>query len=46
MLKEIHEQPESLSQSIAGRVDRADRINVEELAGLEEIAADRRPGSS
>src|SRR6188472_4783496 len=35
MLKEIHEQPESLSQSIAGRVDRADRINVEELAGLE-----------
>ena len=37
MLKEIHEQPESLSQSIAGRVDRADRINVEELAGLEEM---------
>src|SRR6188508_3502069 len=36
MLKEIHEQPESLSQSIAGRVDRADRINVDELAGLEE----------
>ena len=28
MLKEIHEQPESLSQSIAGRVDRADRIDV------------------
>ena len=37
MLKEIHEQPESLSQSIAGRVDRADRINIEELAGLEEV---------
>jgi glucosamine--fructose-6-phosphate aminotransferase (isomerizing) len=36
MLKEIHEQPESLSQSIAGRVDRADRIEVEELAGLED----------
>ena len=36
MLKEIHEQPESLSQSIAGRVDRLDRINVDELAGLEE----------
>jgi len=37
MLKEIHEQPESLSQSIAGRVDRADRIAVEELAGLEDV---------
>src|SRR6478752_2699193 len=37
MLKEIHEQPESLSQSIAGRVDRADRIEVEELAGLQEV---------
>jgi glucosamine--fructose-6-phosphate aminotransferase (isomerizing) len=36
MLKEIHEQPESLSQSIAGRVDRADRIEIEELAGLED----------
>ncbi len=36
MLKEIHEQPESLSQSIAGRVDRDDRIEVEELAGLED----------
>ena len=44
MLKEIHEQPESLSQSIAGRVDRDDRINVEELAGLEEIAADGHAG--
>jgi len=37
MLKEIHEQPESLSQSIAGRVDRADRIEVDELAGLEAV---------
>ncbi len=37
MLKEIHEQPESLSQSIAGRVDRANRIAIDELAGLEEI---------
>src|SRR6476659_6899835 len=37
MLKEIHEQPESLSQSIAGRVDRSDRIEVEELAGLQEV---------
>ncbi|MFL5777397.1 MAG: glutamine--fructose-6-phosphate transaminase (isomerizing) [Chloroflexota bacterium] len=37
MLKEIHEQPESLSQSIAGRVGRDDRIQVEELAGLEAV---------
>jgi len=35
MLKEIHEQPESLSQCIAGRIDRHDRIVVDELAGLE-----------
>jgi glucosamine--fructose-6-phosphate aminotransferase (isomerizing) len=35
MLKEIHEQPEALSQSIAGRVTRHGRIVVEELAGLE-----------
>jgi glucosamine--fructose-6-phosphate aminotransferase (isomerizing) len=35
MLKEIHEQPEALSQSIAGRVTRHGRIHVEELAGLE-----------
>ena len=35
MLKEIHEQPESLSQSIAGRVDRMDRIHADELDGLE-----------
>jgi glucosamine--fructose-6-phosphate aminotransferase (isomerizing) len=37
MLKEIHEQPEALSQSIAGRVDRRGQIHVEELAGLEEM---------
>ena len=37
MLKEIHEQPESLSQSIAGRVDRSDRIQAEELVGLEAV---------
>jgi glucosamine--fructose-6-phosphate aminotransferase (isomerizing) len=34
MLKEIHEQPTALRQSIAGRVTRADSIIVEELAGL------------
>ena len=37
MLKEIHEQPESLSQAITGRVTRDDRIHVEELAGLQDI---------
>jgi glucosamine--fructose-6-phosphate aminotransferase (isomerizing) len=37
MLKEIHEQPESLSQCIAGRVDRTDRIALDELAGLETV---------
>ncbi|MDO8484580.1 MAG: glutamine--fructose-6-phosphate transaminase (isomerizing) [Candidatus Limnocylindrales bacterium] len=37
MLKEIHEQPEALSQSIAGRVNRHGRIHVEELIGLEEM---------
>jgi glucosamine--fructose-6-phosphate aminotransferase (isomerizing) len=31
MLKEIHEQPEALRQSIAGRVTRAGAIQVEEL---------------
>jgi len=43
MLKEIHEQPESLSQSIAGRVDRDDRIRAEELEGIEDAirATDR-----
>ena len=34
MAKEIHEQPEALAQSIAGRVTREDRIAVEELAAL------------
>jgi len=36
MLKEIHEQPASIRQSIAGRVSRDDRIRVEELDGFEE----------
>jgi glucosamine--fructose-6-phosphate aminotransferase (isomerizing) len=36
MLKEIHEQPESLRQTIAGRVTRNDRIWLEELEGFEE----------
>src|SRR5690242_6164959 len=34
MLKEIHEQPTALRQSIAGRVGRDDRIHVEELTPL------------
>ncbi len=43
MLKEIHEQPTALRQSIAGRVTRANRIVVEELAGLaERLAGVRR----
>jgi glucosamine--fructose-6-phosphate aminotransferase (isomerizing) len=37
MLKEIHEQPESLSQSIAGRIDRSGRIHADELDGLEAV---------
>jgi glucosamine--fructose-6-phosphate aminotransferase (isomerizing) len=37
MLKEIHEQPESLLQAITGRVTSDDRILVHELAGLEEV---------
>jgi glucosamine--fructose-6-phosphate aminotransferase (isomerizing) len=36
MLKEIHEQPEALRQSIVGRVTRNDRIWLEELEGFEE----------
>ena len=39
MLKEIHEQPESLRQSIAGRVTSNDRIFLEELEGFEETLA-------
>jgi glutamine---fructose-6-phosphate transaminase (isomerizing) len=34
MLKEIHEQPESLRQAIIGRVTRDDRIEVDELAAF------------
>ena len=39
MLKEIHEQPESLRQCIAGRVTSNDRIWLEELEGFEETLA-------
>jgi glucosamine--fructose-6-phosphate aminotransferase (isomerizing) len=34
MLKEIHEQPEALRQSILGRVSRDGRIQLEEIDGL------------
>ncbi len=34
MLKEIHEQPQALRQSIIGRVGADDRIHAEELAAL------------
>jgi glucosamine--fructose-6-phosphate aminotransferase (isomerizing) len=34
MEKEIHEQPEALRSCIAGRVDRAGRIRLEEIEGL------------
>jgi glutamine---fructose-6-phosphate transaminase (isomerizing) len=40
MLKEIHEQPESLTQAIIGRVSRDDRIVVEELDGMTEALRD------
>jgi len=36
MLKEIHEQPESLRQAITGRVTRNDHIWLEELEGFDE----------
>ncbi|HEX7221611.1 MAG TPA: glutamine--fructose-6-phosphate transaminase (isomerizing) [Candidatus Limnocylindrales bacterium] len=36
MLKEIHEQPESLRQAIAGRVTRTNHIWLEELEGFDE----------
>jgi glutamine---fructose-6-phosphate transaminase (isomerizing) len=36
MLKEIHEQPESLRQAIAGRVTRTDHIWLQELEGFDE----------
>jgi glutamine---fructose-6-phosphate transaminase (isomerizing) len=39
MLKEIHEQPESLRQAIAGRVTREDHIWLEELEGFGETLA-------
>ena len=39
MLKEIHEQPESLRQAIAGRVTREDHIWLEELEGFQETLA-------
>jgi glutamine---fructose-6-phosphate transaminase (isomerizing) len=39
MLKEIHEQPESLRQAIAGRFTREDHIWLEELEGFEETLA-------
>ncbi len=43
MLKEIHEQPTALRQSITGRVTRTDEIVVDELAGLaERLATVRR----
>src|SRR3954469_2777626 len=35
MLKEIHEQPDSLRQAIAGRVTHSDRIFVEEMEGFD-----------
>ena len=37
MLKEIHEQPESLRQAITGRVTRSDHIWLEEFEGFDEI---------
>jgi glucosamine--fructose-6-phosphate aminotransferase (isomerizing) len=37
MLKEIHEQPEALRQSILGRVHRDDRIGVPELEPLADV---------
>jgi glutamine---fructose-6-phosphate transaminase (isomerizing) len=39
MLKEIHEQPESLRQAIAGRVTRENHIWLEELEGFAETLA-------
>ncbi len=36
MLKEIHEQPESLRQAITGRVTRNDHVWLEELEGFDE----------
>jgi glutamine---fructose-6-phosphate transaminase (isomerizing) len=36
MLKEIHEQPEALRQSLAGRITRDGHIHVPEIAALED----------
>ena len=36
MLKEIHEQPEALRQSLAGRVTPDGRIHAPEVEGLED----------
>ena len=43
MLKEIHEQPESLRQAITGRVTRTDHIWLEELEGFDETLRVDRP---
>jgi glucosamine--fructose-6-phosphate aminotransferase (isomerizing) len=40
MLKEIHEQPEAIRQSIAGRVGRDGEIHVEELEAVASILGD------
>jgi glucosamine--fructose-6-phosphate aminotransferase (isomerizing) len=37
MLKEIHEQPDALRQSLAGRVGRDDRIHVDEIEPLTDV---------
>ena len=37
MLKEIHEQPTALRQSLAGRVSRSGRIQASEVAGLTDV---------
>ena len=37
MLKEIHEQPDALRQSLAGRVGRDDRIHVVEIEPLADV---------
>ncbi|HYM82988.1 MAG TPA: glutamine--fructose-6-phosphate aminotransferase, partial [Candidatus Dormibacteraeota bacterium] len=36
MLKEIHEQPQAIRQSVTGRVGHDDRISVDELAPIED----------
>ncbi len=39
MLKEIHEQPEALTQSLSGRVTKDDRIRADELADMADVLA-------